>query len=116
MPWQLAQLVLPTGMWVAPLPVAPLPLWQLVQLVAALKLAWSTLAPLQLALDLWQLSHTVCPACTLVLGLTAVWQVAHCVVTLALLCTLAGGQLLKPARWQLSQARLAVAATCVNGV
>ena len=46
----------------------------------------------------------------------AVWQVAHCVVTLALLCTLAGAQLLKPARWQLSQARLAVAATCVNGV
>jgi hypothetical protein len=26
------------------LPVAPLPLWQVVQLVAALKLVWSTLA------------------------------------------------------------------------
>jgi hypothetical protein len=33
------QLAEPTGMWVAALPVAALPLWQLAQLVAAVKLA-----------------------------------------------------------------------------
>ena len=36
--WQLAQLVLPTGMCEAALPVAPLPVWHLAQSVAALKL------------------------------------------------------------------------------
>jgi hypothetical protein len=37
-PWQEAQLSDPTGMWSLRLPVAPLPVWQVVQLVAALKL------------------------------------------------------------------------------
>ncbi len=55
--WQLRQLVEPTGMCVPDLPVAALPLWQLAQLVAAVKPLWSTLAPAQLAVDLWQLSQ-----------------------------------------------------------
>jgi hypothetical protein len=39
------------------------------QLVAAVKVLWSTLAPDQVLLDLWQDSHTVTPLCTVVLGL-----------------------------------------------
>ena len=69
--WQVAQLALPTGMWAAGLPVAALPLWQLAQLVAAVKPAWSTLAPAQALVLLWQLSQTVWPACTAVLGRAA---------------------------------------------
>ena len=42
-------------MWLAVLPVALLPLWQLEQLVAVVKVLWSALAPLQVVLDLWQL-------------------------------------------------------------
>src|SRR6185369_9273465 len=75
--WQAMQFVVPTGMWVALLPVAPLPLWQLAQLVAAVKPLWSTLAPNQLVVDLWQFSHTVWPLCTAVVGLMLAWQVAH---------------------------------------
>jgi hypothetical protein len=45
--WQLKQLVRPTGMCVALLPVAVLPLWQEAQLVLALKPLWSTPAPAQ---------------------------------------------------------------------
>ncbi len=47
---------MPAGMWVAGLPVAALPLWQLAQLVAAVNVLWSTLAPAQ-PLVLWQLSQ-----------------------------------------------------------
>ncbi|MFO1328941.1 MAG: hypothetical protein U1F56_16400 [Rubrivivax sp.] len=57
MPWQLKQLVAPTGMWLADLPDAALPLWQLAQLVLALKPEWSTLADDQLLVLLWQLSQ-----------------------------------------------------------
>ena len=39
--WQAAQLVEPTGMWVAGLPVAWLPLWQLAQEVLWSKPLWS---------------------------------------------------------------------------
>src|SRR6185369_2300460 len=88
--WQAMQFVVPPGMWVALLPVAPLPLWQLAQLVAAVKPLWSTLAPSQLVVDLWQFSQTVWPACTAVVGLVAAWQMAHCAVTVTLACSLAG--------------------------
>jgi hypothetical protein len=37
--WQEMQLVAATGMWFAALPVAALPLWQLLQFVATVKLA-----------------------------------------------------------------------------
>jgi hypothetical protein len=56
--WQAKQLVLPTGTWVLFLPVTPpVPLWQDTQLVAALKVAWSTLPVDQVVVDLWQLSQ-----------------------------------------------------------
>ena len=100
---QLAQLVAPTGMWLVALPVAALPLWQLAQLVALVKPLWSTLPADQLVVDLWQLSHTVCPAWMAVLGFMPAWQVAHWVVTLTLLCSLAGVHAAKPALWQVSQ-------------
>jgi hypothetical protein len=109
--WQLAQLVAPTGTWLVALPVAALPLWQLAQLVAEVKVLWSTLPADQLLVDLWQVSHTVWPAWMAVLGLAAAWQVAHCVLTLTLLCSLAGVQAAKPALWQLSQLALAKADT-----
>jgi hypothetical protein len=35
--WQVMQLVEPVGMWLADLPLAVEPLWQLAQLVAAVK-------------------------------------------------------------------------------
>ena len=101
--WQAMQLVAPTGMWLAALPVAPLPLWQLAQLVAAVKVLWSTLAPAQLVVVLWQFSHTVWPLCTAVFGLVAAWQVAHWLVTVTLVCSLAGVHDAYPALWQLSQ-------------
>ena len=41
----------------AVLPVALLPLWQLEQLVALVKVLWSALAPVQIVVDLWQLSQ-----------------------------------------------------------
>jgi len=91
--WQLAQLVAPTGMWVLALPVAAVPLWQLAQLVALVKVLWSTLAPAQVVVDLWQVSHTVWPTCTVVAGLAPAWQVAHWLLMLTLLCSLAGVQL-----------------------
>ena len=54
--WQLKQLTV-VGMWLLALPVAVLPLWQVVQLVAVVNVLWSTLAPVQTAVDLWQVSH-----------------------------------------------------------
>jgi hypothetical protein len=60
--WQAKQLVLPTGTWVLFLPVTPpVPLWQDTQLVAALKVAWSTLPVDQVVVDLWQFSQSVWP-------------------------------------------------------
>ena len=114
--WQVAQLVAPTGIWVAVLPVALLPLWQLAQLVAAVNPLWSTLAPAQAVVLLWQLSQLVWPACTAVLGLTEAWQVAQLSVTVTLACSLAGAHDVKPALWQLSHVRLASAATAMKGV
>jgi hypothetical protein len=61
------------------LAVAVLPLWQLAQLVAALKVEWSTLAA-QLLVDLWQLSQLpVTLACVVLFGLpTAVPGSCRC--------------------------------------
>ncbi len=88
--WQAKQLVAPTGTCVACLPVAPLPLWQPLQLVATPNVLWSTLAPVHAAVDLWQVSHTVCPAWMAVFGLILAWQVEHCVEVLTLLWKRAG--------------------------
>jgi hypothetical protein len=109
--WQLMQFVAPTGIWAAGLPVALLPLWQLAQLVAAVKLLWSTLAVFQLLVLLWQFSQTVCPAWMAVFGLLDAWQVAQLLLTLTLACSLAGAQAVKPALWQLSQLAAAREAT-----
>ena len=80
-----------------PLPVALLPLWQLEQLVAVVKVLWSALAPLHVVLDLWQLSQPVVvdrwllflPVATMPL-----WQLEQPVLTLTLAWNLAGVQLL----------------------
>jgi hypothetical protein len=84
-------------MWLAVLPVALLPLWQLEQLVAELKVLWSALAPLQVLLDLWQLSQpAVVDRWPLFLPVATVplWQLEQPVTTETLLWNLAGVQLL----------------------
>ena len=84
-------------MWLAVLPVALLPLWQLEQLVAAVKVLWSALAPLQVVLDLWQVSQlAVVRICPLFLPVAVVplWQLEQPVTTETLLWNLAGVQLL----------------------
>ena len=91
--WQAKQLVPPTGMCTAGLPVAAAPLWQLLQLVAALKVLWSTLPAAQLVVERWQFSQVVWPVWMGVLGLMPEWQVAHWAVTVTLLCKRAGVQL-----------------------
>ena len=56
--WQLAQLAV-VGIWEPSFPVAALPLWQLAQLVAVVKPLWSGLDAAQEVVDLWHVSHTV---------------------------------------------------------
>ena len=68
--WQLKQFSV-VGMWLPGFGVAEPPaVWQLAQLVASLKPAWSTLAPAQ-PVVWWQLSQLVTPECTGVFGLPA---------------------------------------------
>ena len=84
-------------MWLAVLPVALLPLWQLEQLVALVKVLWSALAPLQVLLDLWQLSQpAVVDRWPLFLPVATVplWQLEQPVTTETLLWNFAGVQLL----------------------
>ena len=100
----------------AGLAVAVVPLWQLAQLVAAVNVLWSTLAPAQ-PLVLWQLSQLVTPLCTAVLGLPTalrkppVWQLAQLPVTAKLACTRPLAQELKLPLWQASQLAAAIAPT-----
>jgi hypothetical protein len=54
--WQVVQLAV-VETWFAPLPVAFEPSWQLVQVVAPVNVLWSALAPVQIVVDLWQLSQ-----------------------------------------------------------
>ncbi len=102
-PWQLPQVVtmLPVGMCVLDLPLAPLP-WQpaVVQLVvvgARANGAWSGLPVVaQLTVDLWHDSQVAVPMATWVAerptaGANApVWQFAQPPITATLLCTFAG--------------------------
>jgi hypothetical protein len=94
--WQVVQLAV-VVMWLAVLPVALLPLWQLEQLVALVKVLWSALAPLQVLLDLWQLSQ---PAVVdrwllfLPVAVDPLWQLEQPVTTETLLWNFAGVQLL----------------------
>ena len=81
--------------WLAVLPVALVPLWQLEQLVAVVKVLWSALAPLQVLLDLWQLSQpAVVDRWPLFLPVATVplWQLEQPVTTETLLWNLAGVQ------------------------
>jgi hypothetical protein len=115
-PWQAKQLVEPVGMCAAGLAVAVVPLWQLAQLVAALNVLWSTLAPDQ-PLVLWHASQLVTPLCTGVLGLPTalmkapVWQLAQLPVTVKLACTRPLAHELKLPLWQASQLAAAIAPT-----
>ena len=80
----------------AGLPVAAIPLWQLEQLVAVVKVLWSALAPLQVVLDLWQLSQpAVVDRWLLFLPVATVplWQLEQPVATETLLWNFAGVQL-----------------------
>ena len=81
--------------WLEPLPVALVPLWQLEQFVAVVKVLWSALAPLQVLLDLWQLSQpAVVDRWLLFLPVATVplWQLEQPVTTETLLWNLAGVQ------------------------
>jgi hypothetical protein len=106
--WQLTQFAV-VGMCVPALPVAELPLWHVVQLVADVNKVWSGLAPPHVAVDLWQFSQTVWPLWMAVAGLPVApklvlaWQVAHWVDTETLAWNLPGLQLVVPPLWQLSQ-------------
>ena len=97
--WQVVQLAL-VETWLASWPVAICPLWQLAQLVAAVKLLWLTLVPAQVVVDLWQVSQlavveTWLP--DLVLAMVPLWQLAHPVLTDTLMWNLAGSQFGYPA-------------------
>jgi hypothetical protein len=92
--WQLKQLIV-VGMCAAGLPVAVLPLWQVVQFVAAENVLWSTAAPVQTLVDLWQVSHAEVVWMWLddlpvAGGKLPLWHVAHCAVTDTLVWNLAG--------------------------
>jgi hypothetical protein len=94
------------------LPVAVVPLWQLAQLVAAVNVLWSTPTPaVHELVDLWQLSHTVCPVWIAVAGRAARWQLEHCAATVTLVCNVTGVHAVVPALWQVSQFEDAIAAT-----
>ncbi len=60
-----------TGMCVADFPSADDPLWQVSQVPVptALTAEWANCTLDQLAVDLWQVSHTVAPVCVALLGL-----------------------------------------------
>ena len=82
-------------MWLAVLPAALVPLWQLEQVVALVKVLWSALAPVQIVVDLWQLSQlAVVDRCDAVLPVATVplWQLEHPVLTATLAWNLAGVQ------------------------
>ena len=75
--------------------MALVPLWQLAQLVAVVKVLWSALAPVHVVLDLWQLSQlAVVDRCDAVLPVATVplWQVEQPVLTATLTWNLAGVQ------------------------
>ena len=78
------------------MPVALVPLWQLVQVVAVVNVLWSALAPVHVVLDLWQLSQLDVVARWLaVLPVAGVplWQFEQPVLTATLAWNLAGVQL-----------------------
>ncbi|OIN93270.1 MAG: hypothetical protein AUJ20_04740 [Comamonadaceae bacterium CG1_02_60_18] len=103
--WQVAQLAA-VATWVAFFPEALAPLWQLAQLVAEVNEPWSGLAPLQVLVDLWQVSHLLSVVAKCVADLpatiTPLWQLAHDPAATPVCLNLAPVNVL--AVWQLSQA------------
>lgn len=80
MTWQSSQLLL-VAMWVAGLPVAVVPLWQLKQVPVTL--LWSKLATVQLEV-LWQVSQEALVAmwvAGLPVAVVPLWQLAQVPVT-----------------------------------
>ena len=78
------QVLLAVVTWLAFLPVASVPLWQLAQLVATVKVLWLTLAPVQTVVDLWHDSQVAVVAMwlpDLPVATVPLWQLAQLVVT-----------------------------------
>jgi hypothetical protein len=65
--WHVMQFAV-VGIWLVDLPGAVEPLWHVLQLVAVVYTLWSGLLEAHDEVDLWQLSQTVTPLCTAVLG------------------------------------------------
>jgi hypothetical protein len=90
------QVLVEVATWLADLPVASLPLWQLAQLVATVKVLWLTLAPVHTVVDLWHDSQVAVVAMWLAdlpVATVPLWQLAQLVVTAATLAWyLAGSQ------------------------
>jgi hypothetical protein len=86
-------------------------LWQVSQVPVPTALAGecAKVTVSQLVVERWQPSQAVTPTCVVVLGLPTaggklpLWQVAHWVETVTLLCRRAGVHDAKPLRWQVSQ-------------
>ena len=77
------------------LPVALVPLWQLVQVVAVVNVLWSALAPVHVVLDLWQLSQLAVVArwlAVLPVATVPLWQLEQPVLTATLAWNFAGVQ------------------------
>ena len=51
------QVLVEVATWLAFLPVAAVPLWQLAQLVAAVNVLWFTLATFHVLVEEWQVSQ-----------------------------------------------------------
>lgn len=116
--WHESHLAVPmlTGMCVAGLPLAVLPLWQVSQVPVPTALAaeWANTTVNQLAVDLWQLSQPLTMVLWVVLlgrrcpgAYVPMWQVWHWLPTDTLLCRRAGVQAVKPDLWQVSQLGMA---------
>jgi len=90
--WQVVQLAVVLT-WLALLPVALVPLWQLVQVVAEVNVLWSALAPVQIVVDLWQLSQLAVVdkwLFDLPLAMVPLWQLEQPVLIATLVWSLAG--------------------------
>ena len=75
--------------------MALVPLWQLVHVVALVKVLWSALAPVQIVVDLWQLSQLAVVdkwLFDLPLAMVPLWQLEQPVLTATLAWNLAGVQ------------------------
>jgi hypothetical protein len=92
--WQLVQLSAVVT-WLATLPVAEVPLWQLAQLVDDVNMLWLTLVPVQVLVDLWQLSQAAAVLTwppDLPVAVAPLWQLVQLLVAVTLAWNCAGFQ------------------------